>query len=254
MAGGTYGIGRACAEAFAQEGAKVVVTGRGIERGQQAAREIVQTGCEAVFEQVDLIRYEQCKAMVERVLDRWGQVDVLLNSGRPHTAGATGGLFFQTNPEHYATSMNDVLVSRLWSTHAVLSHMVQRQSGSIITITSDAGRTPTPGEILNGVAAAAIIYFNRSLAREVARHKVRVNTLGVTLTKDTPAWENYRRRVEAGSQDVLVRAFRRIEESTPFGLTEPPDIAGAAVFLASDESKQITGATLSVNGGLSFPA
>ena len=131
--------------------------------------------------------------------------------------------------------------------------MVERQTGSIINITTDAGRTPTPAQTILGSASAGLIFFSRALAKEVARKKVRVNTLAVTLTKDTPPWEAYQERVQAGSQDVLVKAFRKIEEQTPFGLTEPLDIAQAALFLASDESKQISGSIISVNGGISFP-
>ena len=253
VAGGTYGIGLGCATAFASEGAKVVVVGRGAERGEAAVREIHQRGGEAFFEQADLEKYDQIEALASRTLDRFGQVDVLVNSGRPHTSTGARGLFTQVKPEALPGSMHDVLTSRLWTIYAFLGHMIQRQTGSIITITTDAGRTPTPGEIMNGVAGAAMIYFSRSLAREVSRQKVRVNTVAITLTRDTPAWDSYRRRVEAGSEDVLVKSFRRIEAGTPFGMTEPADIANAALFFASDESKQVTGAVLSVNGGISFP-
>lgn len=253
VAGGTYSIGGAGALALAREGARVVVVGRGADRAQDLITGITKLGGDAHFEQADLADYTQIKALAGRVLDRFGRVDILVNSGRPHTSTGTGGLFTQVNPEALPGSMQDVVISRLWTIHAFLGSMIQNRSGSIITVTTDAGRTPTPGEIMNGVAGAALIFFNRSLAREVSRNKVRVNTVAITLTTGTPAWEHYQKKVKEGSEDILVKSFRRIEESTPFGMTEPSDIANAIVFFASDESKQVTGATLSVNGGISFP-
>jgi 3-oxoacyl-[acyl-carrier protein] reductase len=120
-----------------------------------------------------------------------------------------------------------------------------------VLLTTDAGRVPTPGESFIGGAAAALVFMVRALGRELARHQVRINAVAVTLTRDTPGYDWYAAQGE-DSDNVLVKAFRKLERETPFGLNTPADVANALLFLASDAAAQITGTTLSVNGGVSF--
>jgi 3-oxoacyl-[acyl-carrier protein] reductase len=140
--------------------------------------------------------------------------------------------------------------ARLHAVRAALEFMVPAESGSIVLLTTDAGRTPTPGESFIGGAAAALIFMVRALGRELARHHVRINAVAITLTRDTPGYEWY---AQADPENVLVKAFQKLERETPFGLNSPRDVANAVRFLASDAAAQVTGMTLSVNGGVSFP-
>jgi len=127
--------------------------------------------------------------------------------------------------------------------------MMARQSGKIIMVTTDAGRTPTRGESLIGGAAAAVVLMTKALAMELARHKIRVNTICTTVTRDTPGYEKATSQQDTRIADI----FKRAEERMPFGINKPEDIAKLALFLASEDSNQITGQIFSISGGLSFP-
>jgi len=129
-------------------------------------------------------------------------------------------------------------------TRAVLDGMIERNGGAIVNISSDAGRVGSSGEVVYSGAKAGIIGFSKAVAREVARHGIRVNVVCPGPT-DTPMMEATR---EANPRlgDALVRAipFRR--------LARPEEIAAAVAFFASDEAAYVTGQTLSVSGGLTM--
>jgi 2-hydroxycyclohexanecarboxyl-CoA dehydrogenase len=129
-------------------------------------------------------------------------------------------------------------------THAVLGGMVERRSGAIVSISSDAGRVGSSGEAVYSGAKAGIIGFSKAVAREVARHGIRVNVVCPGPT-DTPMMEATR-QADPRLGEALVRAipFRR--------LARPEEIAAAVAFFASDEAAFVTGQTLSVSGGLTM--
>lgn len=251
VTGSTEGIGRAIAMALAQNGAKVVTNARGVAPSQEVVREIREEGGEAVYKRADIAAYGEVKSMVDRVVERWGKVDILVVNG---AAGATytPRLFQETDPEdiprYFARTFG-----RFYCARAVVDVMVRQKIGKIIFLGTDAGRWPTPSESLNGAAGAALIFATRCLAMELARYGVRVYTISTTLTLDMPGYEGYMRRLAEGSQETVVRAFRKIKERAPLGMNRPEDIAQLALFLASDESNQVSGATVSINGGICFP-
>jgi 3-oxoacyl-[acyl-carrier protein] reductase len=125
--------------------------------------------------------------------------------------------------------------------------------GKIVLITSDGGRVPTPSEAIVGSAAAAVVFMTRAVARELARDGVRVNSLAITLTKDTPGHDRMVERQADGSGGVLDQAFARLEAKMPFGLGAAAEVADLAAFLLAPETDGITGATISVNRGGYFP-
>jgi 3-oxoacyl-[acyl-carrier protein] reductase len=127
--------------------------------------------------------------------------------------------------------------------------MMARQSGKIIIVTTDAGRSPTRGESLIGGAAAALVLMTKALAMELARSKIRINTICTTATKETPGYE----RATSDQSTRMAEIFKKAEERMPFGMNRPDDIAQLALFLASADSNQITGQIFSVTGGLTFP-
>jgi 3-oxoacyl-[acyl-carrier protein] reductase len=116
-------------------------------------------------------------------------------------------------------------------------------------VTTDAGRTPTRGESLIGGAAAALVLMTKALAMEMARSKIRINTICTTVTRDTPGYE----KATSQTDTRLAAIFKKAEERMPFGMNRPEDIAAVALFLASEASDQMTGQIFSVSGGLSFP-
>ena len=252
VTGGSKGIGRAISLAYAGSGTRVVVASRTPEAGSKVVKEIMDKGGEAVFEPTNILIYEEVERMVGRTIDRFGRVDIIVGSGEPADSPESK-LFPQTPPSELTAHFLTRCIARLNCARAVVNHMVSCSFGKIILITTDAGRMPTPSQTMVGAAAAAVIFWTRSAARELARYGIRVNCICTTITQDTPGWERYLQAKEIGPDETIVRVFNEIRKRTPFGLNTPQDLANIALFLASDESNQISGATISVNGGISFP-
>ena len=247
VTGSSKGIGRAIALKFARNGADIVVNARNQDPALQVVKEINGLGRRASFGQADIWNYQEVKQMVDNATREFGKVDILVASGGG--GGAPPALFHTIDPESYVDVIRSHLFSRLYCVRAVLDHMVERQSGKIIIITTDAGRTPTRGESLIGGAAAANVLMTKVLAQEMARSQIRINTICTTITKDTPGYDY----AMANPTSHIYRIFKKAEERMPFGINRPNDIAELALFLASDDSNQITGQIFSVSGGLSFP-
>lgn len=247
VTGSSQGIGRAIALRFAENGADVVVNARSSGPALEVLRQIESLGRKARYEQADISDYHQVKQMVDNTIHEFGKIDIMVASGA--AAGPPPQLFYQLDPQSYMDCITSHLLTRLYCIRAVLGHMMERRGGKIVAVSTDAGRTPTPGESLIGGAAAALVLMTRALAQEMSRSQIRINTICITVTRDTPGWD------KAMSDDTtyLFKMFKKVEERVPFGLNRPDDIAQLALFLASDDSNQITGQVFSINGGLSFP-
>ena len=247
VTGSSKGIGRAIAVRFAENGASVVVNARTPGPALEVVEHVRAMGREAHFEPADLYNYDDVKRMVDSTVQRFGHIDILVASGA--AAGPPPQPFHEIDPKSYGDCVSSHLFTRLYAVRAVLDHMMARQSGKIIIVTTDAGRTPTRGESLIGGAAAAVVLMTKALAMELARWKIRINTICTTVTKDTPGYD-----MATSQQDThLANLFKKAEERMPFGMNRPDDIAQLALFLASQDSNQITGQIFSISGGLSFP-
>lgn len=250
--GGTRGIGRAIALKLAENGAQVVFQGR----DEQAAEEVIaaceQVGARPTFVGASIERYDEIARCFDVASERFGRVDIAIANGG--TGQPRPALFQDVPPDRIAGYFEGRVYSRIYMVHAAFARMQAQNYGKIIMVTTDAGRIPTPSESLIGAGAAALIFLTRALGREFARWGVRINTISTTLTRDTPPYDRYRRAAEQGSDAVIVKAFRKIEERAPFGLNRPEDLADLALYLASPESDQLSGATISLNGGISFPS
>ena len=247
VTGSSKGIGRAIAVRFAENGASVVINARTTGPALEVVEGIRARGGTAHFEPADLFSYNDVKRMVDNTVQRLGHIDIVVASGA--AAGPPPQPFHDIDPKSYGDCINSHLFTRLFAVRAVLDHMMARQSGKIIIVTTDAGRTPTKGESLIGGAAAAVVLMTKALAMEFARSKIHINTICTTVTKDTPGYE------KATSQQGtrIAEIFKKAEERMPFGINKPDDIAQLALFLASDDSNQITGQIFSISGGLTFP-
>lgn len=243
VGGSTKGIGRAIALRYAENGADIVVNGRDPASAQLVIDQIRSLGRRAIFGKADLVNFQEVKLMTENAISQMGKIDILVANGG---AGPPSAQFFrETDPDLYMDYARTRWLSRAYLIKSVLEHMIQRQTGKIVIITTDAGRVPTPGESMVGGSGAAVVMMAKVMAREFARWQIRVNTICTTVTRDTPSFER------ALASDAG-KVFRKAEAKMPFGINKPEDIAEAALFFASEESNQITGQTLSVNGGLSF--
>ncbi len=247
VTGSGRGIGRAIAVRLAQNGASVVINARTPGPALELVEQIRAMGREACFEPADLYVYQDVKRLFDNTVQRFGRVDIAVASGA--AAGPPPQPFHQIDPGLYVDCVSSHLFTRLYVVRAALDDMMARQSGKIIMVTTDAGRTPTRGESLIGGAAAAVVLMTKALAMELARWKIRVNTICTTVTRDTPGYE--KATSEQGTRMAAI--FKKAEERMPFGMNRPEDLASMALFLASEDSNQVTGQIFSITGGLTFP-
>ena len=252
VTGATAFIGRACALRLAEQGATVVVSGRNAEAGAAVVAEIEAMGGRACFEAADLFEPDQLKQMADRVVSRFGRIDVLVASG----AGASRDslafrLFKDMDLSHVDQYIRSHWLTRLYAIRAVYPHMRAAGGGSMVMIGTDAGRTATVGEALIGGATAAMMQMCRALAREFGREKIRVNVVSMSYVGDAePRWGD-------GSEPLMgsdkkAGMLENLRKRMLFDVA-CADIGEAAAFLASAAAGAITGQTLSVNGGLTTP-
>jgi len=252
ITGGTGGIGKATAMRLASAGARVVVNGRTPASGAAVVDAIKKGGGDALFVGGDVQSFDDMKALAGRVIDRYGRIDGLVASAggfsileeQPKRAAG----FFQTlDPADVAATLARGTLAKLNPARAVSDHMVARGVGSIVFITSEGGRFPTPGQTTTSLMAGGLIMMTKVVAKELSRSKVRVNTVAVTLVEDTPSWDIF-----TSGDSVRSSVYSKIAARAPFGLAKPDNIAEVAVFLVSDSAGFMTGATLSPTGGMTF--
>ncbi len=243
ITGAARGIGRGCAEAFAREGARVVVADRDAETGAQVAQAILKSGGEAICVQVDVAMPEQVEAMVVRTVERYGRLDVLLSNA------GIGGRRFGDGPVHECTleAWDHILSVNLRGTFLsckyAIPELLKTGGGCIITMASVLGLVGTQGLFDTHAyvtSKAGIIGLTRAMAAHYAHQHLRANVIAPGLIDTQMA-----SRIKA-NQDLLAQvAFWQ-----PLGpVGEVQDVAEAALFLASDEAKFITGVVLPVDGG-----
>jgi len=250
--GGTKGIGRASVRMLAQRGANVVIHGRDEAAAASLIDECGAWPGERMFVKSDLSTYEGNELAVSVANERFGKVDVVIASGGPIEPRPK--LFVDMGPEEGIACLQSRLMPRLYALHAAVKYMRAQKYGKIILIGTDAARIPTPSESMIGAAGAVVMFLTRALATELAGLGIRINTVSTTLTTDTPRHEHFLQARDSGSQEVIVKAFTKAEQRVKFRLNTAQDLAEYISYLAGPESDQVSGSTLSINGGLSFPS
>lgn len=248
--GGTSGVGRATVRQLSAEGAIVVFQGRDRDRAEELMASLPKN--QAHFEAADLYSYSEVDGVITSAMSRFGRLDAVVASGgtfepRPRP-------FVDLKPGELARYFETRLYHRLNAIHSAFNRMRGAGYGKIVTLTTDAGRIPTPAESLVGGAAAAQIFMTRALAREFAVDGVRINTVSISLTQETPSWERQQAQLAKSSSEVIVDAFKKLEARAAFGLCMPEDVASLVAYLCSPRSDKLSGATISINGGTSYPA
>lgn len=253
VTGGTRGIGRACVLTLAANGARVAFQGTDEAAGREIERACQQGPGEAVFVAGNLMEFADAQKLVALCRERFGRLDVYVSSGGPREPRPA--LFRDVaSPQDSLALLQSRLLPRLNGLHAAVPVMRAQGSGKVILLTTDAARTPTPSESMVGAAGAAVMALTRSLAKELARDGIRINAVATTITSGTPPYDAYLAARQAGREDTLVKAFSRAHEQVGFRINTAQDLADYILFLASPASDQISGSTMSINGGLSFPS
>ncbi len=250
VTGATGYIGRAIAIELAARGARVVVNGRRRDAGDEVVDAIAAAGGQAAFEAADLADPVAVDAMVARVVERHGRLDVAVASG----AGASADsppfrLFIEMRPDDFDATIRAHWLARAYVVQAAARAMRAQGGGKIVAIATDAGRVATVGESFIGGATGAMMQMCRVLARELGRDGIRINAVATSYVFDAePRWGPGSPALERGAHDMLDQLRRRM-----LFPVHCRDVAHAAAFFAGPESDAITGQTLSVNGGLSTP-
>jgi NAD(P)-dependent dehydrogenase (short-subunit alcohol dehydrogenase family) len=237
VTGGGSGLGRVLAHRFAAEGAAVVVADVAEERAGAVADEISDAGGKALAKATDVTDASDVKAMVETTREVFGPVNVLVNNA----AKATDADFLSLGEESWDEDVNITLKGPFLCSQTVLADMIENGSGVILNISS-VNALGYYGNEAYSAAKAGLLNLTRSLAVRYGPCGIRVNAIAPGTLR-TPAWEQRRET----NPDV----FERLTRWYPLGrVGEPEDVAGAAMFLASDEAAWITGTVLPVDGGL----
>jgi 2-hydroxycyclohexanecarboxyl-CoA dehydrogenase len=237
VTGAARGIGQAIARRLVSEGVKVAVADIDEASARATAKEL---GLGAIAVKVDIADSKSVRAAVAEAERALGPIDILVNNAGWDKAEP----FVKSSEETWDRVIAINFHGPIACSRAVLDGMIARGRGKIVSIASDAGRVGSSGEAVYSGTKGGIIAFSKTLARELARHKINVNVVcpGPTNT--------------AMMQALMVENPKLAEALTraiPFGrLGEPEDIAGVVAFLASDDANFITGQTISVSGGLTM--
>jgi len=233
ITGGGSGIGQACAWAFYQEGANVVLFGRREDKLKETAQEL---GSRAMTVSGDMTRTEDLDRLVQETLSKFHRIDILVNN-----AGLfKGAPLHEISDEQYDEMMNINMRAVFQLTRRVLPVMMEQKNGNIIHISSILGIIAVPQVAVYNISKGALNQFSRSIAVEYGSYGIRSNSIcpGLIETDMT---------ADLMKDEALMQEWSKGYPIGRFG--KPEDVASACLFLASDESSFITGTVLPVDGG-----
>ncbi|MCC6192941.1 MAG: SDR family oxidoreductase [Burkholderiales bacterium] len=238
ITGGSRGLGLKMAEALGEMGGKVAITARTAEELMEAEARLKKLGIEVLALPNDLSKFDQIPGMVDRVVDKCGTIDVLVNN-----AGATWGAAAESHPAEAWNKVMNLNINAMFFLSQEVGRrcMIPRKSGKIINISSIAGLAGGPPDtttIAYSTSKGAALNFTRALASEWGKYNINVNAI-------CPGW--FPTKMSAGH---LEKVGARVIAGTPLHrLGGEDDIKGTVVFLASEASRHITGQHVVVDGG-----
>ena len=236
VTGGSRGIGKAIAAAFASEGDAVIINYLRSTDQAEAIRIELSTMSKAVaIEQADVSDFHQVRKMVQNSIERYGQIDVLINN-----AGLAKDEFIMLMSESDWRDVIDVNLSGVFNcSKAVSEHMISRRRGVIINVASLSGITGLPGQVNYAAAKGGVIAFTKALSKELAPFGIRVNAVAPGIIETDMTVSLNERARERFLHAIPLRRF-----GTPL------EVASVVKFLASDDASYITGETICITGGL----
>jgi NAD(P)-dependent dehydrogenase (short-subunit alcohol dehydrogenase family) len=241
ITGATSGIGKATAQLFANEGAKVVVVGRDESKGRDVCEAIIKDGGQAIFVKTDVSKSSEVKRMVDETIRKFGQIDILFNNAGISPVGTT-----VDTPEEVWDSVMDInLKSMFLCSKYVIPHMLSRGGGAIINTGSINCFMAWENEVAYDASKGGVLMFTKATAMDFAKNNIRVNCICPGAIR-TPLLQKF--FDESSNPKGLEQMMKKKHPLNRLGL--PEEIARVALFLASDDSSFMTGAAVAVDGGI----
>ena len=238
ITGSGQGMGEGIARLFSEAGAKIVISGRDDLKGPAVVESLIAQGGEAIFHRADVSIEADCRALIDRAVEHFGQLDVLVNNVGLSTRSTIEDTTVELWDSLFATNVRSAFIC----SQQAFKHMKPRQSGSIINIGSVNAYVGEPKLLAYSATKGAMMTFTKNLASYANQHRIRVNQLNVGWT-ETPNEHRVKQEEEGKGADWLDEAIA----TRPFGrLLLPRDIAYAALYFASDESALVTGSVLDI--------
>lgn len=242
VTGGSRGIGQAIAFGFAKAGAKVVITSRKAQDLEATAAEIKAFGGEVLVLPAHLGKMEEIRRVVGTVMEKYGRIDILVNNAGTSPAMSC---VLESDERLWDTIMNLNLKGFYFLSQAVAKVMKNQGGGKIVNVASVDGFKPEPFVSIYSISKAGVRMITKTFAAELAPYNIQVNTIapGPIDTKMMNShWWNL-------SPEEAKKARESLERALPMGrIGDPDDIAGAAIYLASDASNYTTGAEIIIDG------
>jgi NAD(P)-dependent dehydrogenase (short-subunit alcohol dehydrogenase family) len=244
ITGSGSGIGQSTAFLFAEEGATVVVNDIAEDKGKETVDIITGKGGQAVFNYADVTNPASVEAMVKQVIEQFGRIDVLFNN-----AGISGvGCLHEVDPDAWDRVMNVNIKGVYLPSKYVLPHMMEQKNGSIINMSSCIAEIGLARRASYSATKGAILALTKSMQVDYAPYNIRVNAL-LPGTIFTPFVEDYLKK-SYDDPEAAIESLKKRQLSGELG--RPDDVAKAALFLSSDESKFMMGSPLYIDGGVVF--
>lgn len=240
ITGGGTGIGKACALAFAEEGARVVVAGRRESPLKETVDEILLRNGQGVYQVTDVSKSDQVDRLVEKALENFGKVDVFVANASMVLVSPIE----ETTDEEVHRLINTNVKGTYFQLRKAATMMKRQGFGNIVAMSSMSGLIGHPGMTLYCATKAAIANLVRALALELATTNIRVNAV-CPGTIDTPMPRDY----AASTADPQATLQLFVDAEPVKRLGDPSEVATVALFLASDEASFVTGAMYAVDGG-----